>query len=227
MKPALGRAVLGGAAITAGLILFLGVVSAVDAGAVLGRWWPLVIIALGMVQVTTERRFRPGAIVLLGVGVLLLAITTGIVDGSVWPVLGAVSLIALGVAVMAPRSSRRQNIDGTDVSGVVVLGARRLVATSSTVESGDVTVVIASGVVDLSNAGLAPGARITVTVVLGGCDVIVPHGWAVRLTGIPLLGLWDNTTRRDLAMGAGTPQLEIHATVVLGGLEVRHAQRWA
>lgn len=206
--------------------MFLGVIADLDAAAILGRWWPLVVIALGVVQVVTERRLRPGAIVLLGVGALLLALTTGVIDASVWPVLGAVTLIALGVAVMAPRSSRELTIDGSDVSGVVVLGARRFVASSASVRSGDVTIVLASGVVDLSKASLAPGARITVTVVLGGCDVIVPHGWAVRLSGVPLLGLWDNTTRRDLGNGAGTPELEVHATVVLGGLEVRHAQRW-
>ncbi len=209
----------------AGAVLFLSVIGDVDAGAVLGRWWPLVLIALGLVQVATERRLRIGSTALLAIGLLLLASTTGLIDASVWPVLGAVTLIALGALVMAPRSSREVTVAGDDVVGVVVLGARRFIATSSRVRSGDVTVVAASGVVDLSAAGLADGARIKLTVVLGGCDVIVPHGWGVRLSGIPLLGMWDNTTRRDLAVEAART-LDVNATVLLGGLEVRHADRW-
>jgi hypothetical protein len=226
VRPSLGRAVLGGAAIVAGAVLFLSVIGDIDAGAVLGRWWPLVLIALGLVQVATERRLRIGSTVLLGIGLLLLGSTTGLIDASVWPVLGAVALIALGGLVMAPRSSREVAITGDDVAGVVVLGARRFIATSPQVRSGDVTVVAASGVVDLSAAGLAPGARMKLTVLLGGCDVIVPQGWGVRLSGIPLIGMWDNTTRRDLAVDEART-LEVHATVILGGLEVRHSNRWS
>lgn len=225
MKPSLGRAVLGGAAITAGVVLLASVAGDVDAGAVLGRWWPLVLIALGLAQVATERRLRIGSTLLLAAGLFLLAWTTGLLDASVWPVLAAVTLVALGGLVLAPRSSRQVETADADVSGIVVLGARRWIATSPWVRSGDVTVVMGNGVVDLSSAGMSPGARIKVTVLLGGCDVVVPHGWAVRLSGVPLLGMWDNTTRRDLA-GDEDHTLEVSATVVLGGLEVRHAERW-
>ena len=48
----------------------------------------------------------------------------------------------------------------------------------------------------------------------------------VRLSGIPLLGMWDNTTRRDLAVDEART-LEVQATVILGGLEVRHSKRWS
>ena len=140
--------------------------------------------------------------------------------------LGAVALIVLGALVMAPRSSRQVEIDDTDIGGVVVLGARRFIATSPAVHTGDITVVGASGVVDLSGAGIAPGARMKVTVLLGGCDVVIPQGWGVRLSGLPLLGSWDNTTRRDLAVDPAQT-LEVHATVILGGLEVRHTKRWS
>jgi len=114
----------------AGAVLFLSVIGDVDAGAVLGRWWPLVLIALGLVQVATERRLRIGSTALLAIGLLLLASTTDLIDASVWPVLGAVALIALGALVMAPRSSREVTVAGDDVVGVVVLGARRFIATS-------------------------------------------------------------------------------------------------
>jgi hypothetical protein len=37
--------------------------------------------------------------------------------------------------------------------------------------------------------------------------------------------MWDNTTRRDLAVDEART-LEVNATVLLGGLEVRHTDRW-
>ncbi|MET0831262.1 MAG: hypothetical protein ABWY62_02695, partial [Acidimicrobiia bacterium] len=136
MRPSLGRAVLGGAAIVAGAVLFLSVIGDVDAGAVLGRWWPLVLIALGLVQVATERRLRIGSTVLLGIGLLLLASTTGLIDASVWPVLGAVALIVVGALVMAPRSSREVTVAGAHGAGGVVVGGRGVKANPPRVRRG-------------------------------------------------------------------------------------------
>ena len=69
------------------------------------------------------------------------------------------------------------------------------------------------------------GARISATAVMGGIDVVVPHGWRVDIRGLPLLGGWDDTTARD-EVTAEAPRLEIHALLVMGGLEVKHPRRW-
>lgn len=220
-----GRLVLGATSIAVGAVLVAGVFGLVDSAAVLSRWWPLAVIAFGFAQMVTEGDLRPGSLLVLAVGLLLLALTSGLVDAPVWPVLGAVALLAGGVALLVPRGRREVVTQAAEVVGVVVLGARRIVSRSSQLATGDVTVVLGSGVVDLTESVPAPGARLAVTVVLGGCEILVPVGWSVRMSGLPLLGGWDDTTNRRAA-GAAAPVLEVRVVAVLGAVEVRHPQRW-
>lgn len=85
--------------------------------------------------------------------------------------------------------------------------------------------ILGNLVLDLTEAQLAAGAKISVTAVLGGCDILVPDGWDVRLGGVPVLGGWDDTTRRGPA-NTGAPVLTVRAVAVLAGIEVRHPTRW-
>jgi predicted membrane protein len=89
------------------------------------------------------------------------------------------------------------------------------------------TAVLGGVTLDLSEATPATtGAVIDATTILGGVTILVPRGWIVEVRGIPVLGGWDDTTDRS-AIGSGAPRVEVRALVALGGLEVKHAGRWA
>lgn len=96
---------------------------------------------------------------------------------------------------------------------------------SSSFEGGSVTALFGGNEVDLRGAHLASGgAKLDVTVMFGGTEIIVPSDWRVRMTGLPILGGWDNKT----APSGGeqdtenTPVCEINCFVAFGGIEVHN-----
>jgi hypothetical protein len=55
----------------------------------------------------------------------------------------------------------------------------------------------------------------------GGVEVTVPRGWHVATRGLPLFGGIENATAKE-QIAADAPTLAINATVLFGGLEIKH-----
>jgi hypothetical protein len=219
-----GRALVGMTLIGIGTVFFLDANGTLDAGETLGRWWPVAVVLLGALQVASERRLTLVTAALIGVGLLLLAGTTGVLGSADWGLVWPLALIVAGLGVLW---SRRRPVYGADdeLTGLAVFSGTRVGTRSTSFRRASVTAVFGGLTLDLSEAGLAEGARVSATVAFGGIDVIVPPGWRVVVKGIPLFGGWDDTTARS-PVGADVPRLEIQALVLFGGLEVRHPRRW-
>ena len=160
-------------------------------------------------------------------GLLLLLSTTGpfgpVEWGVVWPVL----LIGAGIGLLLGWGRRRgRAVDEPEIAGLSVLSAARVATRSAEFRRASVTSVLGGLTLDLTRATPVPGgARVSATAVMGGIDVVVPAGWSVTIRGIPLFGAWDDTTTAA-PVGPDTPRLDIHALLLFGGLEVKHARRW-
>lgn len=220
-----GRYVIGISLVVVGVLYLIAAGSDLDAGGTVARWWPLVLVGLGVAQYGIDHSSKLGSAVLIVFGVLLLGFTTGLVEGSVWSVLWPSAVILAGIGVMLPRLERNPEATGNTAFGFSALGSRVLRSRSQAFEGGELTVILGNLVLDLTEAQLAAGAKISVTAVLGGCDILVPDGWDVRLGGVPVLGGWDDTTRRG-PTNTGAPVLTVRAVAVLAGIEVRHPTRW-
>ncbi len=73
---------------------------------------------------------------------------------------------------------------------------------------------------DFTEAELPPGlTELNIFAVMGGCDIKVPAGLDVEVTGVPILGGVENNSRGNT--GSGGPLLRIRAFVVMGGVEVK------
>jgi hypothetical protein len=75
---------------------------------------------------------------------------------------------------------------------------------------------------DLTDAGLVPGAYLTLRAVMGGIDVVVPSDWRIEVMGRSVMGGIGNLTDPD-AVGEDAPLLLIDAFAVMGGIEI-HSQ---
>ncbi len=221
-----GRIVVGLSLVAVGVLYLIGASTDVDAGGIVSAWWPLVLVGLGVAQYGIDHSAKLGSAVLIIFGVLLLGFTTGLVEGSVWSVLWPSAVILAGIGVMLPRLERTPETTGNTANGFAAIGSRVLTSRSQSFEGGELTVILGSLTLDLTQVRLAPGAKLSVTAVLGGCEILVPPGWDVRLGGVPVLGGWDDTTLRGKTT-ADAPVLTVRAVAVLAGVEVRHPARWS
>lgn len=222
-----GRSLVGGAFMALGALYLLDAAGVVEAGGVVGRWWPGLLIALGVVQALSERRFSAVAVVLVVGGALLLTVSTGLLGKTAWAVTWPI-LVVLAGAWLASGWGRQHRGPGQDpeFSRLSVFNSVKLASRAAALRRVGLTAVFGKLRLDLTGAHLDPdGARVSATSVFGHIDVIVPEGWAVEVRGVPLAGAWDDTVSRR-GVGPHSPRLAVHVLVVIGGVEVKHKPRW-
>lgn len=217
---------LAGLLIALGALGLLGAAGVIDAGAVIHQWWPVAIIALAVVTALAERRLSIGPFVLLAVGCLLLVGTLGDLDAGkvVWPA----AAVILGVSLLARRGPwtavREETSDRQDLFSV--LGAARGRNRSPHFRHANACAVFGGAVLDLTDAHLEPGARVDALALFGGVDVVVPPGWRISLSGLPIFGGYEDKTRGNgaLALPDDAPELRVVATAIFGGVTTKTAE---
>lgn len=221
MKP--GRILIGLALIALGVVFLLDRAGVLEAGETIRDWWPVSIVALGVVQLFDRPRSLLGPGIVIGIGVVLLLFTTDVVTGSVFALLWPALLIAVGVAILVrhgrgPEVRREEGSPDDVVRATAVFGGHEVVSRSSAFRGGSATALCGGVTIDLRNARLYPeGAALDVTAILGGVEILVPRGWRVTTSGTPILGGIDNKTE-----GGEGPELRVDALTVLGGTDIKH-----
>jgi hypothetical protein len=210
------------------LLLALGVVWVLDAAgvlsadAVISRWWPIAVVALGLLALIGERRLAPGPIVVIVIGSVLLVdqLTSVDVGGIIW---GGV-VIAIGAWLLIdfarPRSRDQRVSETQDV--FALLGGSHGSNRSPHFRHADVLAVLGGATLDLRGSTPAPGARVDALALFGGVDVIVPTGWRVEVSGLPIFGGYQDKTGGDRDLPPDAPQLKVVATALFGGVEVKN-----
>jgi len=223
-----GRAVLGAALVALGAVYLLDVAGVIEGGEVVGRWWPVLVVALGLLQAYAEKRFSAVVWALVVGGLLLLAVTTGLFGRRAWSVTWPILVVLAGAWLLSGWGRlRRGQIDDPEFSRMSVFNSVKLASRAYGLQRVSLTAVLGKLRLDLTGARLDPaGARLAATSLFGHIDVIVPEGWAVEVRGLPIVGAWDDTVSRR-GLGPDSPRLEVHVLVVLGGVEVKHRRRWA
>ena len=218
MRP--GRVLAGSVLVALGVILLADRLSpSVDAGAILADWWPLAIVAAGVLQMvhSSGSSFSSALVVLLGLLLLAgnLELIPGTGLGAWWPVL----LIVLGLRVLYRGTARSRAAGRPGHLDAMVLFSERDLAVPPRWKGGTVTVLFGGATVELAPPG-PEGASLDVSAVLGGVEVVVPAEVAVRVSGFPILG----AVRDSTGEGGSGPEVRVRATAVLGRVEVRHTR---
>ena len=221
------RTVFGVLLIAVGLGLVLDRTGQWDFGAVLSMWWPLILILIAGVQLATRSAPPVASLLLLGVGVVFQSRQLGWLPSDIWSYIWPLLLVVIGVWLIAGRSFRpfRQLTTGDRLDSFVAFGGANPRSDSSSFQGGSVTALFGGNEVDLRGAHLAAdGAKLDVTVMFGGAEIIVPSDWRVRMTGLPILGGWDNKTVPSGGERSvdELPVCEINCFVAFGGIEVHN-----
>lgn len=220
-----GRLLVGVVLVVLGVIFLLDRLGVVSAGALINGYWPLIFVAAGAFQLVVTRRPSAGPVITIVVGLALLAATLNLLPANVWQLFWPVVLIAVGLLFLAGVLSRGglDRADGRDVVNVFsAFGGQRVASQSQQFRGASLTSFFGGATLDLRQAKLAPdGAVVDAMSAFGGVDILVPEGWPISLSGIPIFGGFDDKT----AEGAGPrqgPELKVRGTALFGGVSVKN-----
>lgn len=212
-----GRLLVGLVLVALGIVLLLERLGVANAGWLIGALWPLVIVAAGVLQMAVTRRAHLGATITIVVGLVLLAATLNLLSASVWQFVWPVALIAVGLLFLAGMVSRgifRQTEQRDDVAHALSVFGGQKVVSESQFRGASLTSFFGGDTLDLRQANLAPeGADVDVMTAFGGAGILVPEGWRVLLSGIPIFGGFDDKTSHQSPQGRPRAEGEGHSAV--------------
>ena len=200
-----------------GVLLTLDNLDLADADRFLD-YWPLVLIAIGIVKFQ-DRRSRILAAILTGIGALILLFNTGWLSVSIldlWPL----ALIVAGLGIVAHAAGFRvPTLSGDSGSTTwAVLGVRKIVIDSRSYTGGRIIAFMGGCELDLTKADMEQGpAAIELIAVWGGIEIKVPDGWEVVGNMVPIMGGADIRTKA----APGGRRLNVSGLAIMGGVDIK------
>lgn len=182
-------------------------------------WWPLLVIAIGVINLVGSPRQFVWPLFVVAAGVLLQLRALEIVQFEIWSLLWPLAIIATGLSFLIhPVFPDFTSTDDDRLNSLVVFSGNKLRSTSQHFRGGQLTAWFGGSEVDLRAANIQDRARLDVFAAFGGMTVQVPEHWVVKVNGLPLFGGWDNKTK---ATKTG-PVLEVTGVCLFGGFEVKN-----
>ena len=223
-----GQLMLGLAIAAAGILFTLDNLHVLEAGDFL-RYWPVVLIAIGLVHFSqaTSADGQLGAGIWILVGGLLLANRMGFVHTNVWNLWPLLLVLVGGRIVLQTMSRDRAHAGaGGDASPVVscvaVMGGFERKVTSPEFRGGEITAFMGGGKLDLRETVPAGGqAVVNVFAVMGGFEILVPETWRVSSEVTPFMGGIEDKARTSSSPSA--PCLIIRGFVMMGGITLKNS----
>jgi len=203
-----------------------------ELGQFLRRWWPLLIILLGLWKlIIWGAQSLSSGLLLVVIGILCLLASLDVITWSnlfqIWPVF----LIVIGVWILLRptrhlseklRAAEGEDIDVLD-AWALFGGAERQVS-SSHFKGGKATAMFGGIEIDLRKARLADGEQaLDVTSIFAGIEIRVPEDWDVWVTGSPIFGgIDDKRAARTNGRSTSGGRLHINAFAMFGGVEIKN-----
>jgi predicted membrane protein len=228
-----GRYVAGVILVALGILFILDELNYIAFGTAFERYWPVILIVLGVVHLATQPGRPAGGLVLMGIGTFFLLRNFDRLPENAWNLVWPFLLILIGISILFPRARRHhRSHDGHHghgrtnttseprLSRSAVLGGFDERITSRPFLGGSVSAFMGGGKLDFRDAELPPeGADLEANATLGGLEIIVPATWRVEVSGNPFLGGIDNRTS---ATGASGPTLRVKASAFMGGVDIKN-----
>lgn len=191
------------------------------------RFWPVVLIAIGLIKMWGSRNAASGGFtgfLFTLVGTWLLLEETAVVRVSFWE-LWPLLLVFFGAYLVwqGMAGPQRRGVAGdanATVSAVAVLGGVARGNNSRNFKGGDLTAFMGGCELDLRKAAIDGEAVIDVMAMWGGIEIRVPEDWTVISRVVPVMAGFEDKTRPP--QGATTHRLVIRGVILMAGVEVKN-----
>lgn len=221
-----GRLLLGIGLLVVGGLYLLDLGDIVNAGSVVSTWWPLAVIAFGVMALVGPSRSMIGGGIITFVGVVLLIASLGVLPVSPGELIFPLILISVGLGLLLIRSGVTTSGRGdpqSQINGFTVFGGQNIVARAETITGGALTAIFGSIELDLRTTRPAPdGAGIEVFTAFGSVTVTVPRGWGVTVSGMPVFASFEDKIDRSIEPEPDAPRLVVSGVAIFGGVEIKH-----
>jgi predicted membrane protein len=222
-----GRIFWGLLLIVLGVLFLLDQMHRLDFGDLVGRYWPVVFILIG-ISILLSNNFKNvgSGIFFILFGAFFLLVRMRIFDQTVWHFVWPLAIIGVGFWILLRPSlswnkKKIPEMTADDLNISQVLSGTSRKVESQNFKGGKAEVVLGSAEVDFRGARLSGGqATLLLSVVLGSIELTVPHEWQVVLEGTPVLGSMDSR-KKTIPDAEKTGTLFIKGSAVLGSIEVK------
>jgi predicted membrane protein len=214
--------------ILVGLIFLLGKLGALDTHDIFHRYWPVILIVLGLWQLISSgfRNVFPG-IPLLVLGAVFLGYRLDALPHDIWPYVWPALIIFVGLWIIFGSFFRRRESGGPaiktdDLDITAILGGMKRIIDTQSFKGGRATAIMGGLEIDFRQAGVDKGqASLELTAIMGGIDLRIPPDWRIILQGTPILGGLENKAV-SVPENQAKATLYVQATAILGGIEVKN-----
>lgn len=204
--------------------------------------WQVILIGVG-IAVGAKHNFRFGGwivMVLVG-GIFLTAEIMNLPYDTarfIWPV----ALILVGIMLILKKTSPGAewppkkrvytgdqaygaNLEyaiGEDVlNATAIFGSVNKVIMSKHFKGGDITAIFGGAVLNFMKADIDGTAVMDLTAVFGGCEILVPADWKVKVDITTILGGVEDKRHMDMTTGGTEKLLILKGTCIMGGVEIK------
>jgi len=213
------RVVLGLGVMLAGLVLALDSLGLVEGGA-LFRFWPLALVAVGIVKWLSPAPQRMSALFWIIAGVACLLMTLGHMSfAGVWAVI--LFLVGAKITWKALRPMTAPTDPAAALDLLQFMGGTKTVVTTTDFKGGQATAVMGGCEIDLRHASMPEGraAVLDTFAFWGGIEIRVPDDWEVVSQGSAALGGFVNNAR---SQPGARRRLVVTGLAIMGGVEVKN-----
>jgi hypothetical protein len=195
------------------------------------RYWPAILIAIGIVKLvdSNDGSGRGAGAVLLGVGGVFMARALGYLSVRVWD-LWPLILIGVGLMMLLERSNLFElglklgpDGKGGRKESAFFSGGRRVIVDQN-FTSAKFDALFGGFEIDMRKAAMAGDeAVLELNAVFGGIEVRLPESWAVVMKGAGVFGAFvDNTLQPDPRIFPSPKRLVVKGGAVFGGVDLKN-----
>jgi predicted membrane protein len=223
------RWIPGAILIVLGTVFLLDHLNVINAD-VIWKYWPLLLIALGIAKTVNEGK-RVGGILLALLGVFFMLEHLGyrlFTWNNFWPVL----IIAAGVAMIWGRFDVRypKNIEGNGAANTIqafaIFGGVERRVHMTNFAGGELTAMFGGIEMDFRSADIdGEEAVLFLDAVFGGIELVLPDRWNAVWEGQSIFGGYSDETRPALPDVPGAPpkkRLILRGRALFGGVSVKN-----
>ncbi len=219
------RMTIGIILIAIGALLFFDQMNIFRFGDIIGTWWPMILVAIGILQLNSGN--KASASILLILGVFFQLNQLDILGWNIWNLIWPLLIVLAGFYLIKGSSNAENKMvksgeNGDTINVLALFSGNTSKVSSQLFAGGQITAIFGGADVDLSQASTKlPEVNLTITALFGGADLVIGDGWRVEVHGTPLFGGIDEKRRTELIISEEKPLLKINATVLFGGIDIK------